>query len=130
MDKELLVRSFKDFLTPKIIMTSVTSLIITVFIVFFGLYFAFDGFGGLKDEILLVLQSEDWLFLEGLKENFIIDFLIKHAIFSFILNFLFLMGFGLIIYYAFFMIYSFVIGFFSIVIIKDLKSKYYEDIQL
>jgi hypothetical protein len=130
MNSELLIKSFKDFLSPKIIMTSVTSLIITVFIVLFGLYFAFDGFGGLKDEILLVIQSENWLFLEGLKENFIIDFLIKHAIFSFVLNFLFLMGFGLIIYYIFFMIYSFVIGFFSIVIIKDLQSKYYEDIRL
>jgi hypothetical protein len=31
-----------------------------------------------------------------LKENFIIDFLIKHAIFSIILNFLFLLGFGFI----------------------------------
>jgi hypothetical protein len=127
MDTNLIVQSLRDFFSPKIFMTSVYSLLITLFIAFGSLYFAFDGFSALRDEFFLFIDGESWLFLEGLKENFIIDFLIKHAIFSIILNFLFLLGFGLVIYYIFFMIYSFVIGLFTGVVVSEIKNKYYEN---
>ncbi|QOG11304.1 EI24 domain-containing protein [Arcobacter sp. FWKO B] len=127
---EVIAKSFKDFLSPRIFMTSISSLGITIFIVLLSLYFAFDGFSAIKNEIMLVFKEGHWLFFEDFKDSFIVDFLIKHAIFSIMLNFLFILGFGLVIYYIFFMIYSFVIGFFSGVVIDDIKQKYYADIEL
>ncbi|MCK9162120.1 MAG: EI24 domain-containing protein [Arcobacteraceae bacterium] len=130
MNKNLISQSIDDFFTSNIIRVTLYSLLITLFVSFGSLYLAFDGFSGIKEELLLFIDGNNWYFLEGLKDSVIVDFILKQAIFSFVLNLLFFLGFGLIIYYIFFILYSFIIGLFTPIVIKDIKNRYYTDVDL
>jgi len=128
--KDIAIQSFGDFLSPKVLFASIVSFTITIGIMIIALIFAFDNLASLQNLIVNFFNEIEINFIEKIQEYQFIEFILKHKIMMIIIHYLFIFGFGILLYYLFFMIYSFIISFFIFIFIGYIHKKYYSDIEL
>jgi hypothetical protein len=128
--KDIVIQSFGDFLSPKVLFVSTISFAITVGIITIALFFVFDNLLSLQNLILNLFNEIEINFIEKIQEYQFVEFILKHKIMMLVIHYLFIFGFGILIYYIFFIIYSLIISFFIFIFIGYIHKKYYSDIEL
>lgn len=122
--------AFDDFMSPKVILISLLSAFITAVIIFFLLSFILNYSGEITKFIPTVFNDLVKYISEKLESYPITSFLLEHKLIMYLFRYLLYFGVGVVLYYLFFAIYSFVISFFNIFIIRYIQKKHYIDFQL
>jgi hypothetical protein len=125
-----MLQAFDDFMSPKVLLISLFSILITISIIFLFLSLAFDYSGEITKLIPTVFNSIVQDVFEKLETYPFLSFILEHKFLMFILHFLVYLGAGVVIYYMFFIIYAFVISFFNIFFIQYIQKKYYTNVEL
>ena len=137
-EKNLLILSIKDFLTPKMLKYSIAPFVVTA-IVMYLLFFTFAGMG-LEHLTELNVHTTQTTIQDGIPhtESFsaqlegsaIIQFLMKYTLTSWIASFLVYVVGGFFVLYISVFIAVIIIGFLTPLIIKELQKRHYRDIEL
>jgi len=125
-----MLQAFDDFMSPKVLLMSLFSILITISIIFLFLSLAFDYSGEITKLIPTVFNSIVQDVFEKLETYPFLSFILEHKFLMSILHFLVYLGAGVVIYYMFFIIYAFVISFFNIFFIQYIQKKYYTNVEL
>ena len=125
-----MLQAFDDFMSPKIILLSLLSILITISIIFLFLSFVFDYSGEVTKLIPAVFSSMVQDVFEKLKTYPFLSFIVEHKFLMSVFHFLVYLGTGVVIYYIFFTIYAFVISFFNTFFIQYIQKKYYTNVEL
>jgi hypothetical protein len=127
---DIVLQAFDDFFSPKVIVLSIVSLLITfaMFVVIF--YFAFEYVGEWKEIIPTVFNDKIEAIYKTIESYPWLAFLLEHKIVMLLVRYLLYFSVGFLFYYLFFALYSFVISFFNGYFIGHIQKKYYEDVSL
>jgi len=137
-EKDLLLLSIKDFLTPKMLKYSLLPVVISVIFMYL-LFFSIAG-AGLEQLGSLDVQSSQTSIVNGvphtesfstqLEGSSIIQFLMSYTITSWIASFLVYAIGGFFMLYISIFIALLVIGFLTPLILKELQKRHYNEIEL
>jgi len=137
-EKDLLLLSIKDFLTPKMLKYSIVPLIVTA-VLMYAVFFILAGIG--LDQLGSVdIQTTQTTVQNGIEHtdsfsaklegSSIMQFLMSYAVTSWIASFLvYAIGSFFVLYFSVF-VAVIVIGFLTPFVIKELQSRRYADIEL
>jgi hypothetical protein len=125
-----MLKAFDDYLSPKVIALSILSFLITLAILFVLFYSIFDYTGEFKNIFSSLFSENIEYILQIFKRYHWLSFIVEHKFIMLFIHYLLYFGFGLILYYLFFAIYTFVVSFFNIYFVRHLRNKYYVDIEL
>ena len=137
-EKNLLLLSIRDFLTPKMLKYSILPFVITM-IVMYILFFVLAGIG-LDQLSTMDIQTTQTTIQDGIPhtESFsarlqgsaIIQFLMSYTITSWIASFLVYAIGGFFVLYASIFIAVIIMGFLTPFILKELQQRHYKDVEL
>ena len=137
-EKNILLLSVKDFLTPKMLKYSILPFIITM-VVMYILFFVVAGIGldqlGTMDIQSTQTTMENGIphtdsFSAQLQGSAIIQFLMSYTITSWIASFLVYAIGGFFVLYASIFIAVIILGFLTPMILKELQKRHYKDIEM
>ena len=137
-EKNILLLSVKDFLTPKMLKYSILPFIITM-VVMYVLFFVVAGIGldqlGTMDIQSTQTTMENGIphtdsFSAQLQGSAIIQFLMSYTITSWIASFLVYAIGGFFVLYASIFIAVIILGFLTPMILKELQKRHYKDIEM
>jgi len=137
-EKNILLLSVKDFLTPKMLKYSILPFIITM-VVMYVLFFVVAGIGldqlGTMDIQSTQTTMENGIphtdsFSAQLQGSDIIQFLMSYTITSWIASFLVYAIGGFFVLYASIFIAVIILGFLTPMILKELQKRHYNDIEM
>jgi len=137
-NKNLLLLSVKDFLTPKMLKYSILPFIITMilmYVVFFILAgIGLDQLGSMNVQTTQTTMENGIPYTENfsaqLEGSAIIQFLMSYTITSWIASFLVYAIGGFFVLYVSIFIAVIVIGFLTPLVMKELQKRHYKDIEL
>lgn len=137
-EKNILLLSIKDFLTPKMLKYSVLPLVISL-IVMYILFFIIAGIG-IEQLGTLNIQSTQTIIENGiphtqsidakLEGSAIIQFLMSYAITSWLATFLIYAIGGFLTIYISIFVAVIIVGFLTPFILRELQARHYQDIQM
>lgn len=137
-EKNILLLSIKDFLTPKMLKYSILPLVISL-VVMYILFFIIAGIG-IEQLGTLELQSSQTTIENGiphtqsidakLEGSAIIQFLMSYAITSWLATFLIYAIGGFLTIYISIFVAVIVVGFLTPFILRELQSRHYQEIQM
>lgn len=137
-EKEILLLSIKDFLTPKMVKLALLPFVITLFI----MYIIFFGIAGMGVESLSTLHIEssqttiqnntqDTQTLSAVLEGSdIIKFLMSYTLTSWLATFLIYAVGGFLTLYLSIFLAVVILGFLTPLILKELQTRHYKDLQM
>lgn len=128
-NQNILLQSLNDFMSPKVIIISIISFIITVSIILISLFILFDNSGSIKDTIPEVFMWIDEI-LVSIESYPFLSFILKHELAMILFRYLLYFGFGIVGYYIFFGIYGIVISFFAPMLIRHIQKRHNSTIEL
>jgi len=130
MTNNHLGHAFDDFMSLKVLLISIISIIITMTIIVGILYLGYDNSDGIID---LLIQSykdtTDYIFAR-LEDYPVITFIMEHKILMLIFHFVVYFGLSIVFYYTFFIIYAFIISLFNPLFIRHIQRKYHPEVKL
>ncbi|MFA5454373.1 MAG: EI24 domain-containing protein [Sulfurimonas sp.] len=137
-EKNILLLSIKDFLTPKMLKYSILPLVISL-IVMYILFFIIAGIG-LEQLGTLNIQSTQTTIENGiphteslntqLEGSAIIQFLMSYAITSWLATFLIYAIGGFLTIYISIFVAVIIVGFLTPFILRELQARHYQDIEM
>ena len=125
-----MLQAFDDFMSPKMLLVSLLSILITISTIFLFLSFVFDYSGEVTKLIPTVFSSMVQDVFEKLETYPFLSFILEHKFLMSMFHFFVYLGAGVVIYYIFFTIYAFIISFFNTFFIQYIQNKYYENVEL
>ncbi len=137
-NKSLLLQSMNDFLTPKMLKYALMPFVITM-VILYVLFFVMAGMG-LEQLGTLSIQSSQTTMQNGvtntenisalLQGSAIIQFLMTHAITSWIVSFLVYSIGGFFVLYVSIFVAVLVIGFLTNPVLRELQQRHYQDVAM
>jgi hypothetical protein len=128
--KDILLLSLGDFFSPKVMLITFLSTILTLGIMGCIVILGFENLENLWDIILHFFHEIKFDFIEKIQEIPILGFLMEHELSMTLLRYLIGFGLGVVLYYVFFIVYALIIGLFANVFIRYVHSKYYNYMSL
>ena len=125
-----MLQAFDDCMSPKMLLVSLLSILITISTIFLFLSFVFDYSGEVTKLIPTVFSSMVQDVFEKLETYPFLSFILEHKFLMSMFHFFVYLGAGVVIYYIFFTIYAFIISFFNTFFIQYIQNKYYENVEL
>lgn len=129
MRKSTQIYAYRDTFSPKVIMLSLFSLLLSVLIVIGILYVLYD-----KTSISEIFQSFsntiDKLFTEFFNNNSAFSFTRKYSIRAYVMRILMYIITIVPLYFVLVFLYGFIISFFIPIFTRDIQKKYYPNINL
>lgn len=100
-NRNILIQSLDDFMSPKVIFISIITFLITTAIILFSTILMFENIGEVKDIFPEVARWIDTL-MNNLEEYSVLAFLLEHKIIMTVFHYLMYFGLGILAYYIFF----------------------------
>ena len=110
-----------DTLSPRVLLVSLLSFILTIFIFIGAIWLLFGGVGALSSWIAQSLQS----FEGSVEQSWFFSMVSLFFITKTIVAILFFFTSAMVVYYLFLMVYSVIVGFFAGYFIKEIGTIYY-----
>jgi len=130
--QDILKRSIGDFFSPVVLFVNILSFFIAIGLLYIIYLLLIHNSNSLQlfDINIDSITTYENEFIEKINEYPFLKIILEHEIIMFVFHYLFLFGFGVVLYYIFFILFSTLVGFFSFLFVGYVYKKYYPDIEL
>ena len=122
----IFTQSLGDALSPKVLLVSLISALLTLLVFVIAIWLLFGGVGALSEWIAQSLQR----FEGSVEDSWLLGAVSLVVVTKTLVSIIFIFTSAMVVYYLFLVVYSLIVGFFAGAFIKEIGAQYYQHIEL